>query len=44
MINDSKLLTIFQIGQNNGVKLWTFDGNPGEFPYKVIPDIDLVMK
>ena len=27
-------------GWNNGIKLWTFDEYAGEFPDKVIPDID----
>ena len=41
IINGTELSTIFQSGCDNGVKLWAFDGYPGAFPYKVIPDIDL---
>ena len=40
MISGTELFTIFQSGQNNGVKLWAFDGYSGAFPYKVTPDID----
>ena len=32
--------TIFQSGQNNGVKIWAFDAIPVAFPDKVVPDID----
>ena len=40
MISGTELFTIFHSGRNNGVKLWTFDGYLGAFPYKVIPDVD----
>ena len=40
MISGTEPFTIFQIGRNNGVKLWVFDGYSGAFPYKVNPDID----
>ena len=33
-------LTIFQSGQNNGVKIWVFDANGHFRIYKVTPDID----
>ena len=40
MISGTELFTIFQSGQNNGVKLWSFDGYSGAFPCKVTPDIE----
>ena len=40
MIGGTELFTIFQSGQNNGLKLWAFDGYSGTFPYNVTPDID----
>ena len=39
MISGTELLTIFQSGKNNGLKLWSFDEYSGAFPYKVTPDI-----
>ena len=32
--------TIFQNGQNNGVKIWVFDAKGHSQIYKVTPDID----
>ena len=40
MISGTELCTIFQSGQNQGVKLRAFDEYSGTFPYKVTPDID----
>ena len=40
----TELFTIFQSEQNNGIKLWAFDGYSGAFPYKVTPDIDFTDK
>ena len=40
IISGAELFTIIQGGQNNGVKLWAFDGYLGAFPYKVSTDID----
>ena len=33
--NGTDLFTMFQSGQNNGVKLWVFDEYSVAFPYKV---------
>ena len=44
MISGTELLTIFQSGRNNAVKLWAFDGYSGAFPNKVTPDIDFTDK
>ena len=40
MISGTELCTIFQSGQNNGVKLWEFDEYSRAFPYKVTPNIE----
>ena len=36
MIGGTELFTIFQSGQNNGVKLWAFDDYSEVFPYSEI--------
>ena len=38
MISGTKLFTIFESGQNNGVKSQAFDGYSGACPYKVTPN------
>ena len=40
MISGIELFTTFQSVQNNGVKVWAFDGYSGAFLYKVTPDIE----
>ena len=40
MISGTKLFTVFQSGQNNGVILWVFDKYSGAFPYKVTAATD----
>ena len=44
MISGTELCTIFQSGQNNGVKLWVFDEYSRAFPCKVTTNIDFTDK
>ena len=44
MIIGTESFAVFQIGRNNGAKLWTFDEYPGAFPDKVNLDMILQMK